>query len=161
MPTRENLSNLFGYFKALRTCHAKLGYFDLDGQVHLGKGKTGGQQGDPLEMLIFNLTVHHQWGRVLANFQEARAIAYGDDGYIKAKLIVAHQVLAELKHVSSKMLSWSSTSLRPPSSPRASLSPRLLLMWRTTSYNWTFFSLPSVLKVSLVLACLLVLMLWY
>jgi hypothetical protein len=117
MPTRENLSNLFGYFKAMRTCHAKLGYFDLDGQVHLDKGKTGGQQGDPLEMLIFYLTVHHLWGRVLANFQEARAIAYGDDGYIKAKLIVAHQVLAELKHVLKQdavlELNVSKTSILP------------------------------------------------
>jgi hypothetical protein len=37
--TCENLSNLFGYFKAMRTCHAKLRYFDWDGQVHLAKGK--------------------------------------------------------------------------------------------------------------------------
>jgi hypothetical protein len=50
-------------------------------------------------MLTFNLTIHHLWGRVLAKFQEARAIAYADDGYIKAKLSVALQVLAELKHV--------------------------------------------------------------
>ena len=50
-------------------------------------------------MLIFNLTIHHLWGRVLAKFQESRAIAYADDGYIKAKLSVALQVLAELKAV--------------------------------------------------------------
>jgi hypothetical protein len=28
------------------------------------KDKTGGQKGDPLEMWIFNLTIHHLWGRV-------------------------------------------------------------------------------------------------
>jgi hypothetical protein len=39
------------------------------------------------------------WGRVLANFQEARAIAYADDGYIKAKLSIALQVLTERKDV--------------------------------------------------------------
>jgi hypothetical protein len=78
---------------------AKLRYFDWDGQVHITKGKTGGQQGDPLEMLIFNLTVHHIWGRVLAKFQGARAVAYADDGYIKGKLSVVLQVLAELKRV--------------------------------------------------------------
>ena len=83
----------------MRTCHSKLKYFDWDGQVHLAKGKTGGQQGDPLEMLIVNLTIHHLWGRVLAKFQEARAVAYTDDGYIKAILSVALQVLAELKAV--------------------------------------------------------------
>ncbi len=67
--------------------------------MHVAKGKTGGQQGDPLEMLIFNLTVHHIWGRVLAKFQGARAVAYADDGYIKGKLSVVLQVLAELKRV--------------------------------------------------------------
>ena len=50
-------------------------------------------------MLIFNLSIHHLWGLVLAKFPEARAIAYADDGYIKAKLSVALQVLAELKSV--------------------------------------------------------------
>ena len=69
IPTCDTLSNLFGYFRAMRSCEAKLRYFDWDGQVHIAKGKTGGQQGDPLEMLIFNLTVHHIWGRVLAKFQ--------------------------------------------------------------------------------------------
>jgi hypothetical protein len=29
--TRETLSNMFGYFKAMRACHAKLRYFDWDG----------------------------------------------------------------------------------------------------------------------------------
>jgi hypothetical protein len=50
--TSETLSNMFGYFKAMRACHAKLRYFDWDGQVHVAKGKTGGQQGDPLEMFM-------------------------------------------------------------------------------------------------------------
>ncbi len=99
IPTVDALPNLFGYFKAMRTCNAKLRYFDWNGQVHLAKGKTGGQQGDPLEMLVFILTIHHLWARVLKKFLEARAIAYADDGYIKAKLCVALQVLAELKAV--------------------------------------------------------------
>jgi hypothetical protein len=76
-----------------------LRYFDWDGQVHLAKGKTGGQQGDPLKMLIFNVTIRHLWGRVFGKFPEARAIVYADDGYIKGKLSVALQVLAELKAV--------------------------------------------------------------
>ena len=50
-------------------------------------------------MLVFNLTIHHLWGRVLEKFPEARAIAYADDGYIKGKLSLALQVLAELKRV--------------------------------------------------------------
>ncbi len=80
IPTVDTLTNSFSYFKARRTCNSKLRYFDWDGQVHLAKGKTGGRQGGALEMLTFNLTIHHLWGRVLAKFQEARAIAYADYG---------------------------------------------------------------------------------
>jgi hypothetical protein len=65
--------------------------------VYIAKGKTGGQQEDPLEMLIFNLTVHHIWGRVLATFQGVRVVAYADNGYIKGNLSEALQVLAERK----------------------------------------------------------------
>jgi hypothetical protein len=68
-------------------------------------------------MLIFNLTIHHLWGRVLAKFPEARAIAYADDGYIKAKLSIALQVLAELKAVfkadAGLELNVSKTSILP------------------------------------------------
>jgi hypothetical protein len=99
IPTCDNLSNLFDYFKTIRTCETKLSYFDWDGQVHITKGKTGGQQGDPLEMLILNLTVHHIWGRVLAKFQGVRTVACSDDGYIKGKLSEVLQVLGEVKRV--------------------------------------------------------------
>jgi hypothetical protein len=44
----------------MRTCHAKLRFFDWDGQVHLAKGKTGGQQGDPFEMLTEMETLESQ-----------------------------------------------------------------------------------------------------
>ncbi len=99
----------------MRTCHRKLRYFDWDGQVHLAKGKTDRQQGDPLEMLIFNLSIHNLWARVLEKFQETRAFA--DNGYIKGKLSVALQVLAELKRVLKEdtglELNVSKTSILP------------------------------------------------
>ena len=58
-------------------------YVTLTGtdRFNLTKDKTGGQQGDPLEMLIFNLTIHHLWGRVIAKFPETRVIVNADDGY--------------------------------------------------------------------------------
>ena len=101
----------------MHTCHAELRYFDWDGQIHLAKGNTGGQQGDPLEMLVFNLTTLHLWGRTLAKYPQAPALAYADDGYIKARMSVALQVLAELKHVLKEDagldLNVSKTSLLP------------------------------------------------
>ncbi len=47
-------------------------------------------------MLIFNLTIHHLWGHVLAKYPQVRE--YTDDGYIKSKLSVSLQVLTELKY---------------------------------------------------------------
>jgi hypothetical protein len=117
IPTVDTLTSLFGYFIDMSTCHSTLRYFDWDGQVHSTKDKTTGQQGDPLEMLIFNLTIHHLWGRVLAKFQEARAATYADDGYIKTKLSVSLQVLTELKTVfktdTGLELNVSKTSILP------------------------------------------------
>ena len=88
----------------MRTTKSHLRYFDFLGNVLDAWGKTGGQhvaqQGDPLEMIIFCLSVHHIWGRTLAkHHQDACAVAYADDGYIKAKLSVALEVLSDLKHV--------------------------------------------------------------
>jgi hypothetical protein len=68
-------------------------------------------------MLIFNLTVHHIWGRVLAKFQGARVVTYTDDGYIKGKLSESLQVLAEFKCVlkedSGLELNISKTTILP------------------------------------------------
>ena len=126
--TVDSVTNLFDYFKVMCGFHSKLRYFDWDGQVHLAKGKTGGQQGDPLEMLIFNLTIHHLWGRVLAKFQETRVMTYADGGYIKVKLSVALQVLTELSPFSKKILVWSSMSLRQSFSLCMVLHSRLCSM---------------------------------
>ncbi len=83
-------------------------------------------------MLIFNLTVHHIWGRVLAKFQGARAVAYADDGYIKGKLSEALQVLDELKRVLKEdaglELNISKTAILSRLLPS-----RLSLMWRMAS----------------------------
>jgi hypothetical protein len=153
----------------MRTCHGKLRYFDWDGQVHLAKGKTGGHQGGPLEMLIFTLTIHNLWGGVLEKFQEVRVVAYTDDGYIKAKMIVVLQVLAELKYVliedAGLELNVSKTSILPKGSPSS-----LCLMWLTASLLYVLHLLSftmmspssrSDLKVSWVSVCLLVLMILY
>ena len=49
---------------------------------------------------MFCPTVHHLWGRTLAkHHQDACAVAYADDGYIKAKLSVNLEVLSDIKQV--------------------------------------------------------------
>jgi len=87
----------------MRTTKSHLRCFNYCRNVLDAWGKTGGQQGEPLEMIMFCLTVHHLWGRTLTNHnQDTCAVAYADDsydGYIKAKLSVALEVLSDIKQV--------------------------------------------------------------
>ena len=85
----------------MRTNKSHLRYFDYCGNVSVLDAwcKTGGQQGDPLEMIVFFLSVHHLWGRTLnTHNQDACAVAYADDGYITAKLSITLEVLSRLGH---------------------------------------------------------------
>ena len=51
-------------------------------------------------MIVFCLSIHHISGRTLAKHnQDACAVAYADDGYIKAKLSVALEVLSDISLV--------------------------------------------------------------
>ena len=95
------LRNMFESFKAMRTTKSHLLYFDYCGNVLDAGGKTGGQQGDPLEIIVFCLSVHHLWDRTLNQHQQdACAVAYADDGCIMAELGVpsgslGHQARAQ------------------------------------------------------------------
>jgi hypothetical protein len=82
----------------MRTTNSHLQYFDYCNNVLDAWGKTGGRQGDPLEMIVSCLSIHHLWGRTLnKHHQDTYAVAYADDGYIKAKL--SAEVLSDIKHV--------------------------------------------------------------
>ena len=77
-------------FCIMRHCHSPR--FDFCGNVLAAR--------DPLEMITFCLTIHHLWGRTFDKHnQESCAVAYADDGYIKAKLSVALEVLSDIKLV--------------------------------------------------------------
>ena len=62
---------MFQYFKAMRTTKSHLRFFDFCGNVLDALGQD----------------------------QDACAVAYADDGYIKAKLSVALEVLSDIKLV--------------------------------------------------------------
>ena len=94
------LRNMFEYFRTIHTTKSHLLYFDYCGNVLETWGKTGGQQEDPLEMIVFCLSVHHLWDQTLnKHHQDVCAVAYADNGYIKAKLSIALEVLSDVKHV--------------------------------------------------------------
>ena len=104
--------------------------------------------------------------------QEARAIAYADDGYIKRKLSVALQVLAELKSVLKEdaglELNVSKTSILPKGTTQQAVfdvahsfiadSPALSHLSGDHRMSPV---IPSALKVSLVSVSLLVQILLY
>ena len=92
--TSAPLSKMFDHFHVIRTCHSMSRYFDWD-----GKGETGDQQGDPLENV--NLSSDHpSLMGTYASKVPSPSLAYADDGYIKDKMSVALQVLADLtEHV--------------------------------------------------------------
>jgi hypothetical protein len=82
----ENCETCFEYFRAMHTTNSHLRYFDYCGNVLDASGKTCGQQGDPLKMIIFCLTAHHLWGSTLNKHQQdACVVAYADDGCIKSR----------------------------------------------------------------------------
>jgi hypothetical protein len=76
-----------------------LRYTDHKGHVHHIRGTTGGQQGDPLEMLSFCLTIHPIWGRVMSRHPNARAVAFADDGFVHDTLQSDLHIWAELCYV--------------------------------------------------------------
>jgi hypothetical protein len=70
--------------------------------VHHIEGITGGQQGDPLEMLRFCLTIHPIWGRVMARSPQARAVAFADDGFVY--VCVQYDSLSSALHIWVQLL---------------------------------------------------------
>jgi hypothetical protein len=92
------LCNMFEYFRTIpitRHHHqSHLMYFDYCCNVLDVWGMTGRQQGDPLEMIIFCLIVHHLWDLNLNNHhQDACVVAYAVNDYIKTKLSVTLEEL--------------------------------------------------------------------
>ena len=98
LPSFPGLWRFFAYFRAMQDTASTLRYVDHKGQVHHVSGTSGGQQGDPLEMIRFCATIHPVWGRVMARYEHARALAFADDGYIHSELKDCLLILAELKH---------------------------------------------------------------
>ena len=62
IPHLVTAQHFFLYFKAMHNSDGILRYTDHKGQVHHIHGTTGGQQGDPLEMLRGCLIIHPTWG---------------------------------------------------------------------------------------------------
>jgi hypothetical protein len=80
MQSLDALWRFFDYFRAMHDTASTLRF------VHHVEGSSGGQQGDPMEMIRFCATMHPIWGRVMARHKQARAVAFADDGYIDGEI---------------------------------------------------------------------------
>ena len=98
LPHLAPMHAFFLYFKAMHQCPSTLRFTDHKGTVHHIEGTTGGQQGDPLEMLRFCLTIHPIWGRVMARSPQARAVAFADDGFVYDSLTSTLHIWVQLSH---------------------------------------------------------------
>ena len=85
---------MISYCFSIRTVESKLRcrYYDFLGKVHQALGRTGGQQGYPLEIMIFCLGIHHLWGRTMQRYDDASAIAYADDKKVLQQQHVACKI---------------------------------------------------------------------
>ena len=100
IPSPAELSRFFGYVYAMRSAVGKLRYHASNGDVSIVDSKTGGQQGDPFEMLAYAASVHPVLGSILAKFHDdAAAAAYADDLYLTGKLRAILPLLAHLNEV--------------------------------------------------------------
>ena len=98
LPHLASMHVFFLYFKAMHQCPSTLRYTDHKGTVHHIEGTTGGQQGDPLEILRFCLTIHPIWGRVMARNPQARAVVFADDGFVYDSLTSVLHIWVQLSH---------------------------------------------------------------
>ena len=98
LPNLASMHMFFLYFQAMHQCPSTLRFTDHKGTVHHIEGTTGGQQGDPLEMLRFCLTIHPIWGRVMARSPQARAAAFADDGFVHDTLKSVLHIWLQLSH---------------------------------------------------------------
>jgi hypothetical protein len=97
IPTIRSLWPFLGYFNAMRSTACTNRYFDHCGHTHRVKGTTGGQQGNGMEMVVYNLTQHPIIGRTLARYPRARGVGFADDLTIFATLETSLKVLVELR----------------------------------------------------------------
>ena len=111
IPTPAELSRFFGYVYAMRSAVGKLRYHASNGDVSIVDSKTGGQQGDPFEMLAYSASVHPVLGSILAKFRDdASAVAYADDLYLTGQL---RAILSLLAHLNEVAVAWHQTGQRP------------------------------------------------
>ena len=95
----EPISNLFPFWASLRTVYSKSRYFDHFAKAHIIHGKTGGQQGDPLESCAYSLSTLPLIGSVMERHPTAVAAAVIDDLTIKGPLSEVLKIFSEIKHV--------------------------------------------------------------
>ena len=98
LPHLASMHAFFLYFKAMHQCPSTLRYTDHKGTVHHIEGTTGGQQGDPLEILRFCLTIHPIWGRVMTRSPQSRAVAFADYDFVYDSLTSALHIWIQLSH---------------------------------------------------------------
>ena len=95
----EELLHMFEYFRVIRTTKSHLHCLDYCGTVLDTWGKTSGQQGDPLELIVFCLSIHHLWGRTLNKHHQDASDNANPSGVFFTLFLRSFILLRELGYV--------------------------------------------------------------
>ena len=95
LPHLVSLNPFFPYFRSMNDVSSRNRFIDHEGSIHYIEGTKGGQQGDPLEMLRFCLTVLPIWGRILNRHSQTIGAAYADDAYLMGQIEPTLRALAD------------------------------------------------------------------
>jgi hypothetical protein len=93
--TFSELQHAFPYFRSMHSDRSHNRFFDHKDLSHTIYGTTGGQQGDPLEMLRFCATTHPIWARVMNCSPTTQGVAFADDTFLMDSLPQVLHVAAD------------------------------------------------------------------
>jgi hypothetical protein len=93
--TFPELRHAFPYFRSMHSDHSINWFFDHKDVSHTIYGTTGGQQGDPLEMLRFCVTTHPIWARIMNRSPTTQGAAFADDCFLMDTLPQVLRVAAD------------------------------------------------------------------
>ena len=93
--TFPDLRHAFPYFRRMHSDRSINRFFDHKDVSHTIYGTTGGQQGDPLEMLRYCVTTHPIWARIMNRSPTTQGVAFADDTFLMDKLPQVLRVAAD------------------------------------------------------------------
>ena len=89
------LKPFFPYVKSMLSVSNDNRFFDHKGQLHLIRGTTGLQQGDPLSMQLYSAAAQSIWARIMDRSPTTHGVGIADDAFLEDDLPKVLHTLAD------------------------------------------------------------------